>query len=130
MIRVPEKINNSEIQTDLYFAVSKQEISLVNAKTGLEYPVVKQQAQTENDGLFQPWLTYSMRQASNGSRILANIKLHYFESNFNYQGVLLRSTYNCFEMREDFIYMLQNCQEILPIAKHELVERVKHLLQN
>ena len=39
-------------------------------------------------------------------RVMESIKLHYFESNFDYSGKLLSSTYNCFEMREDFIMML------------------------
>lgn len=57
------------------------------------------------------------------------MKIHYFESNFNQRGRLISSTYNCFDMQEDFVDMIRRCQEIIPSAKHELIERMEKLIK-
>ena len=68
-----------------------------------------------------------MKDSTSGGRTIHSIQIHYFENFFDYLGKLKASTYNIFELREDFLNMILTCQEIIPSRKHELVQRIKEL---
>ena len=55
------------------------------------------------------------------------LSLHYFESFFDNKNVLINSTYTIFDMTDDFIDMLMKCEEIIPHAKNQLVNRITNL---
>lgn len=59
----------------------------------------------ENDGLYDPFITYFMKEVSqtNKTKTICGVQIHYFENFFDYLGKLKASTYNIFELREDFI---------------------------
>jgi len=56
------------------------------------------------------------------------MKIHYFEHNYTGRGKLIASTYNYFEMQEDFVEMIHRCKEVLPSTKHELFDRLEQLI--
>ena len=52
------------------------------------------------------------------------LSLHYFESFYDNKNILLNTMYTIFVMNEDFIEMMMKCEEIIPIAKNHLVNRI------
>lgn len=73
----------------------------MNIKTGLEYDLVKQRANCQNDSIEDLFLTYE-RDDKDTSKI-NKITLHYFEKFFDYRKKLKGCTYNTFELTEDFL---------------------------
>ena len=121
-----EKIRNFD---HFFFAVAKQNVSIVNKVTGQEYMIIQQRAINENDrisGAFLTYYQYSEQDSLNVSvyKKIRQLSLHYFESFYDYKNVLLNSTYTIFDMTDDFIEMMMKCEEIIPHAKNRLVNRI------
>ena len=55
---------------------------------------------------------------------MKQLSLHYFESFYDHQNVILNNTYTIFDMTNDFIDMIMKCEEIIPSAKNHLVNRI------
>ena len=58
---------------------------------------------------------------------IKQLSLHYFESFYDENNVFLNSSYTIFDMNDDFIDMLMKCEEIIPHAKNQLVNRITNL---
>lgn len=55
------------------------------------------------------------------------ITLHYFEKFFDYYQRIIQSTYNKYDLSEDFLSMLINTGELIPHEQPRLIKRVKNL---
>lgn len=104
-------------------ALSQQSIHVVNKITGMQYDLVKQRANCQNDCLEDLFLTYEREK--DGSFKIKKLTLHYFERFYDYRKKLKNSTYNMFDLTDDFLTMLQTCGEILPSEKTKLVKTIE-----
>ena len=104
-------------------AVAKDSISVVNFsdnyKKGEEFPVVKLNKKTEYDRIEDLFITYQRKKK--------RITLHYFEKIFHYEGHLKQSTYNQYELSEDFLSVLFSTGELIPNEQSRMIKRIKEI---
>jgi len=104
-------------------AVAKDSISVVNFsdnyKKGEEFPVVKLNKKTEYDRIEDLFITYQRKKK--------RITLHYFEKIFHYEGRLKQSTYNQYELSEDFLSVLFSTGELIPNEQSRMIKRIKEI---
>ena len=94
---------------------------LVNKNASQEYLIIKQRAQCKEDCITEAFITYLIDEHKPPEHRLTKMTLHYFESFFDLQGMLVNSTYNIFDMTDDFLSMVKTCTEIIPNEKVKLV---------
>ena len=120
-----DKSDDEEMEKKLKFliAVAKDNISVVNFtdnfKKGEEFPVVKLNTKTEHDKLEDLFITYQRNKK--------RITLHYFEKVFHYDGHVKQSTYNQYELSEDFLSMLFSTEELMPNEQSRMIKRIKEI---
>ena len=120
-----DKSDDEEMEKKLKFliAVAKDSISVVNFtdnfKKGEEFPVVKLNTKTEHDKLEDLFITYQRNKK--------RITLHYFEKVFHYDGHVKQSTYNQYELSEDFLSMLFSTEELMPNEQSRMIKRIKEI---
>jgi len=93
----------------------------------MEYDLVKQRANCQNDAIEDLFLTY--QRSKDKPTEIKKITLHYFEKFFDYRKKLKGCTYNVFELTEDFMHMIKTCREILPNEKTKLVKTIHRYKQ-
>jgi uncharacterized protein YbcC (UPF0753/DUF2309 family) len=114
---------NKEKKKKFLIAIAKDSISIVNFsdnfKRGEEFPVVKLNLKTEHDKIEDLFITYQRKKK--------RITLHYFEKIFHYDGHLKQSTYNQYELSEDFLSMLFSTEELIPNEQSRMIKRIKEI---
>jgi len=70
----------------------------------MQYDLVKQRANCQNDCLEDLFLTYEREK--DGSFKIKKLTLHYFERFYDYRKKLKNSTYNMFDLTDDFLTMV------------------------
>jgi hypothetical protein len=114
---------NKEKRKKFLIAVAKDSISVVNFsdnyKKGEEFPVVKLNKKTEYDRIEDLFITYQRKKK--------RITLHYFEKIFEYEGQLKQSTYNQYELSEDFLSVLFSTGELIPNEQSRMIKRIKEI---
>jgi hypothetical protein len=79
--------------------------------------LVKQNAKTITDNLDGLFVTSDLNKK--------RITIHYFESSFDYDDRLIQSSYNVFDLSEDFMQMLILSEELLPHEQPKNIKRIK-----
>jgi hypothetical protein len=79
--------------------------------------LVKQNAKSISDSLKNLFITYDLPRKS--------ITIHYFENLFDYDDCLISSSYNTFDLSEDFMQMLILGEELLPHEQPKNIKRIK-----
>jgi uncharacterized protein YbcC (UPF0753/DUF2309 family) len=74
---------------------------------------------TEHDKIEDLFITYQRKKK--------RITLHYFEKIFHYDGHLKQSTYNQYELSEDFLSMLFSTGELMPNEQSRMIKRIKEI---
>ena len=74
---------------------------------------------TEHDKIEDLFITYQRKKK--------RITLHYFEKSFHYDGHLKQSTYNQYELSEDFLSMLFSTGELMPNEQSRMIKRIKEI---
>lgn len=79
--------------------------------------LAKLNAKSEYDAIEDAFITYQKRKK--------RVTLHYFERIFEYNSKLKQSTYNQYELSEDFLSMLFNTEELMPHEQSSMIKRIK-----
>mgnify|MGYP003349766321 CR=1 FL=1 len=74
---------------------------------------------TEHDKIEDLFITYQRKKK--------RITLHYFEKIFHYDGHLKQSTYNQYELSEDFLSVLFSTGELIPNEQSRMIKRIKEI---